>query len=105
VDQERLEFLKQRVESNPDDAFARYGLAMELAKSGRPEDALEHFDYLLAHHPDYAATYYQAGMFMIQRGRPEEARRILERGVEVTHSQGALHAEQELRAALEEMEL
>ncbi|MGH9430544.1 MAG: tetratricopeptide repeat protein [Terriglobia bacterium] len=103
MDQERVQFLKQRLESDPDDTFARYGLALELSRSERPGEALEHFEYLLAHHPEYAATYYQAGMFLIHSGRPADARRILQKGVEVAHSQGAFHAEQELRAALEDL--
>lgn len=103
MDQERVQFLKQRLEANPDDTFARYALALELSKSDRPDEALGHFEYLLSRHPGYSATYYQAGMFMIQKGRPADARRIFEKGVEVTHSQGELHAEQELRAALQEL--
>lgn len=103
MDQERLEFLRQRVEASPDDTFARYGLALELSKSGHPESALEHFEYLLANHPEYSATYFQAALFMTQIGRQADAHRILEKGIEVAHQQGLLHAEQELRAALEEM--
>ncbi|HUY14800.1 MAG TPA: tetratricopeptide repeat protein [Terriglobia bacterium] len=101
--QERVQFLQQALEANPGDTFARYGLALELSRSGRPDEALEHFEYLLAHHPEYSATYYQAGLFMIERGRRSDARRILEKGIEVARHQGAFHAEQELRAALEEM--
>jgi tetratricopeptide (TPR) repeat protein len=103
MDHERTEFLKQRLAENPDDTFARYGLALELAKSDHPDGALEHFEYLLTRHPEYSPTYYQASAFMLQNGKYDEARRILEKGIEVTHRQGALHAEQELRSALEEM--
>jgi tetratricopeptide (TPR) repeat protein len=103
MDPERTDFLKQRVKTNPADTFARYGLAMELWKSGLLDQALEHFEYLLLHHPEYSAVYYQAGMFMIEAGRDADARRILAKGIEVARSQGNHHTEQELTAALEEL--
>jgi len=34
ADQTRREFLEEVVRNQPDDTFARYGLAMELANSG-----------------------------------------------------------------------
>ena len=60
AEQTRREFLAEVVRGKPDDTFARYGLAMELASS-EPAVAWTHFSYLLERHPEYAATYYQAG--------------------------------------------
>lgn len=101
---DRLEFLRDIVQKKPDDTFARYGLAMELSKSGDPAEAWEHFEYLLTHHPDYSAAYYQAGMFLLRQGRREEARKVLAQGVEVTRRQSNLHAQSELQSALDELE-
>ena len=39
----RVEQLKGFIESNPDDPFTRYGLAMELKKLGRHDEAREAF--------------------------------------------------------------
>lgn len=99
----RLEFLTEALRRNPDDAFTRYALALEWAKSA-PQEAWQHFDYLLAHHPDYAATYYQAGMFLLGQGRREEARQVLTKGIEVTRRQGKQHAQSELQAALDDLD-
>ena len=99
----RLEFLRETLASKPDDTFARYALALELWKSERPEDAWEHFDYLLSRQPEYSATYYQAGTFLASQGCREEARRILTKGIEVTGRQGNLHAQSELQRALDEL--
>ena len=96
-------FLEEAVRTNPDNTFARYGLAMELAKSN-PQAAWVHFDYLLKHHADYAATYYQAGVFLLNQRRTEEARKVLAAGVEITARQGNQHARQELQTALDELE-
>lgn len=103
MERSRLKVLREIVESKPDDAFARYGLAMELSKYGDPAEAWKHFEYLLTHHPDYSPTYYHAGAFLVSQGRREEAQRILAKGVEVTGRQGNLHAQSELQAALEQL--
>ena len=99
----RREFLEEALRQDPDNTFARYGLAMELAKT-EPASAWTHFEYLLIHHPQYAATYYQAGMFLLAQGRPDEARKVLAAGVEVTGRQAKHHAQRELQAALEDLD-
>ena len=52
----------------PDDAFGRYGLAMEYANSGDADAALKEFATLLEKHPEYTAGY-----FIRQSGDPHEA--------------------------------
>ena len=99
----RIEILQQTLQSTPENAFARYALALELSRSAQPELAWEHFEYLLAHQPDYAATYLQAGMFLSKQGRREEAREIFKKGIEVNRRQGNLHAQSELEAAFEDV--
>jgi tetratricopeptide (TPR) repeat protein len=103
MEKSRLELLREIVQNAPDDTFARYGLAMELSNSGKPTEAWQHFDYLLAHHPNYSPTYYQAGKLLAGQGRREEARRVLAKGIEVTAQKGESHAQSELEAALEQL--
>jgi tetratricopeptide (TPR) repeat protein len=104
MDNERLQFLRDSIATNPADTFARYGLAVELARGGQPDQAWEQFQYLLEHHPDYAPVYYQAGMLLVDQGRSEEARKVLTQGVELTRRLGQKHAESELMAALESLD-
>jgi len=99
----RREFLEEALRQDPHNTFARYGLAMELAKS-EPAAAWTHFEYLLLHHPEYSATYSQAGMFLLKQGRLDEARKVLATGVEVTGHQGKQHAQAELQAALDDLD-
>ncbi len=98
----RRAFLEDTVRLHPDNTFARYGLALELAPS-EPAAAWNHFEYLLQHHPEYQATYYQAGVFLTKQGRVEEARKVLAEGVKVTGRQGNQHAQAELQAALDDL--
>jgi tetratricopeptide (TPR) repeat protein len=99
----RRDFLEEALRQDPNNTFARYGLALELAKA-EPAAAWTHFEYLLLYHPEYSATYYQAGMFLVNQGRLEEARKVLSTGVEVTRHQGKQHAQSELQAALDDLD-
>lgn len=102
MEKSRLDFLREAVASNPHDTFARYGLAMELAKTA-PDEAWEHFSFLLTNYPDYSATYFQAGMFLSGQGKTEDARQVLAKGIEVARQQGNKHALSELQAAYDEI--
>jgi Flp pilus assembly protein TadD len=97
----RLEVLKSLVARNPADAFARYGLAMELARSGKPEEAVEEFRQLLTANPNYAAAYFHGGQTLEKLGRVEEARALYEQGIALTARTGDGHARSELQAALD----
>lgn len=104
MEKNRLEFLNETLAASPENTFARYGLAMELQNTGQPAEAWQHFEYLLTHHPEYAAAYFQAGMLLVNMARREEARKVFERGIEVTGRQGNAHAQSELQSALDDLE-
>ena len=89
------------VNQNPSDAFARYGLAMEYAKSGQLETAVAEFSALLQHSPDYAAAYFHGGQALEKLGDVDQARAFYEKGVEVTGRTGDQHTRSELQAALD----
>ena len=86
---------------NPADAFARYGLAMELIKGGELANAVAEFRALLEHSPNYAAAYFHGGQVLEKLGDIEQARAFYEKGVEVTARTGDQHARSELQAALD----
>ena len=96
-----MEVLKAMVAQNPADAFARYGLAMELMKSGELESAVTEFRALLEHNPNYAAGYFHGGQVLEKLGDVENARAFYEKGIEVTSRTGDQHARSELQAALD----
>lgn len=96
----RLDMLKQMLSENPSNTFARYGLAMELVKDGDFAAAITEFDNLLAQDDSYAAAYYHGGQAHEKLGHIEEARRMYEKGIEVTTRKGDGHTRSELEAAL-----
>ena len=97
----RMEVLKNMLQQNPRDTFARYGLAMEYANSGQLESAVAEFHALLGFNPDYAAAYFHGGQALEKLGRVEEARAIYEQGIQVTARTGDQHTRSELQAALD----
>lgn len=97
----RLEVLKAMVSANPKDSFARYGLAMEYANAGQLEQAVAEYRALLEHNETYAAGYFHGGQALEKLGRPDDARKLYEKGIEVTRRTGDAHARSELQAALD----
>jgi Flp pilus assembly protein TadD len=96
-----MEVLKAMVAQNPADAFARYGLAMELVKTGQLESGVAEFRALLEHNPNYAAAYFHGGQALEKMGDVDQARRLYEKGIEVTGRTGDQHTRSELQAALD----
>ena len=103
MSESRLEMLQEFLRTNPDDAFVRYGLAMEYAKLGRPDEALAAYQQLLQTKPDYVAAYYQAGVLLTRLNRLAEARATFQRGIEVATRLGDWHTKSELETALHEL--
>lgn len=99
----RLEMLTQILEQNPNDAFARYGLAMEYANSGQTETALQQFSKLLELHPDYTNGYFMAAQTLAKADRTEEAKAMLGKGIESAQRTGNRHALSEMQAMLDEL--
>jgi tetratricopeptide (TPR) repeat protein len=100
VQKSRREMLEQFVAQKPDDAFARYGLALECVKLGDDSSAATHFEKLLEANADYSAGYFQYGQLLSRLGRTEEARTILSNGIVVAQKAGDMHARDEMQAAL-----
>lgn len=96
----RLDLLKQMLSQDPNNSFARYGLAMELAKSGELHQSVAEFHTLLQGDENYGAAYFHLGQALEKLGDIEQARTIYEKGIEVTTRKGDLHTRSEIEAAL-----
>jgi predicted Zn-dependent protease len=100
---DRLAMLNEILTQNPNDAFARYGLAMEYSKAGDAEQALAEFAMLLAAHPDYTAGYFMAAQTLVTANRRDEARKMLVEGISSARRTGNSHAQSEMTALLDEL--
>jgi len=99
---DRIAMLTEILEGNPEDAFARYGLAMEYAKTD-VDRAMQEFRTLFSKHPDYTAGYFMAAQTLAGAGRVEEAKTMLSQGIETAKRSGNSHAESEMEAMLAEL--
>ncbi len=89
---------------NPDDAFARYGLAMEYRERGECELALEQFDELKKRHPDYTAGHQMAAQTLLAEGRNQEAEERLQIGIASARRTRNQHALAEMEGMLNDLE-
>lgn len=96
----RLDILKQMVGQDPNNAFARYGLAMEYVNSGQHQQAIEEFGQLIQRDQNYSAAYYHGGQALEALGRIDEARTMYEKGIEASTRKGDIHTRSEIEAAL-----
>ncbi|MFH1043890.1 MAG: tetratricopeptide repeat protein [Pseudomonadota bacterium] len=110
------ELFKKALNLEPDNAGARYNLAMALAQQGRPAEAIAGFQSLLALDPNNADAHYNFAMALARSAQWDEALRHLRRTIEIdpgdadAHMQAAVilrqlrdpaGAEQHLRASLQ----
>jgi cytochrome c-type biogenesis protein CcmH/NrfG len=100
---DRIAMLGEILAQNPNDAFARYGLAMEYSKAGNLEAAMAEFEKLLATHPDYTAGYFMAAQTLARAQRIGEARKMLTAGIASAERCGNAHAKSEMEAMLLEL--
>jgi thioredoxin-like negative regulator of GroEL len=78
---------------------------MEHANQGNVDTSLKEFAQLLADHPDYTAGYFMAAQTLAKAGRTEEAKSQLTNGIASARRTGNQHAQSEMQAMLDELEL
>ncbi len=102
-DESRVAALKQILDGNPDDAFARYALGLEYSGAGETDFALAEFQRLLAAHPDYTNGYFMAAQALARAERQDEAKSMLQQGIECARRTRNQHALAEMEAMLDEL--
>jgi Tfp pilus assembly protein PilF len=95
--------LKGFLDSDPNDSFSRYALALEYVKANQPDDAVREFETVKAKDADYVATYYQLGKLYQQLGKLHEAEKTFRTGITVAAKLNDEHTRSELEAALEDV--
>jgi len=99
----RRQMLEEFVAQKPDDAFSRYGLALECMNSGDSAAADEHFRELNERNPTYIPGYQMYGQLLAGAGRIEEARKVLTAGIAAAGKAGNQHARSEMEALLSDL--
>ena len=99
----RRELLETFVAQKPDDAFSRYGLAMECINTGDTSAAESNFRELLQRNSDYVPAYLMFAQMLVKQSRPDDAREILQQGISAASKAGNGHALSEMEALLNEL--
>ncbi len=100
----RRQKLEQFLVQNPNDAFSRYGIALECLREGDIPAAETHFKTLLESNPDYVPGYQMYAQTLAQHNRAEEAKALLHKGIAAASRQGNQHARSEMEGLLAQLE-
>jgi len=99
----RIEAFKKMLEAEPRNATVRFGLANELLKSGRFEDAAQELRAYLNQADDQGAAYGMLARALERLGRSDEARAAYEQGIAAAQRHGHPGMAQEFELALSEL--
>ena len=77
----RRQLLEEFLSKQPNDAFSRYGLALECMNSGDTAAADSHFRELLERNSGYVPAYLMYGQLLARESRTDEARAVLIQGI------------------------
>jgi predicted Zn-dependent protease len=99
----RRQKLEEFLVQNPNDAFSRYGIALECLRENDLPAAEAHFKTLLEANPDYVPGYQMYAQTLAQNGRNEEAKSLLNQGIDAASRQGNQHARSEMEGLLSQL--
>lgn len=85
---DRIAALEKMLARSPDDARARFGLALELEKLGRWEEAAAQLARYLELTDDEGNAWGRLGHALRQLGRDDEAREAYARGMTAARAHG-----------------
>ncbi len=68
----RRQVLEEFVARKPDDAFSRYGLALECLNGGDASAADQHFRALIERNGEYVPAYLMYAQLLVRESRGEE---------------------------------
>ena len=101
----RLEMLQGILTQDPNNKLARYGLAMEYSNANQVDAALAEFQKLIALDPNYANAYFMGAQALEKAERNDEAKAMLQQGIAAAQKIGNRHAESEMQAMLDQLEI
>jgi predicted Zn-dependent protease len=99
----RRQKLEEFLAKNPNDAFSRYGMALECVREGDLPSAESHFRTLLEGNPDYVPGYQMYAQALAQANRADDAKSVLTQGIQAAIRQGNQHARAEMEGLLEQI--
>jgi len=100
---DRIDAIRKLLESDPDDVFLNYSLAMECVAAERAEEALAAFEACRAIDPAYIPAYVEAGKCARTAGQLDAARELFQEGLKLALKAGDNHIADYLTQQLESL--
>jgi tetratricopeptide (TPR) repeat protein len=101
---DRLLKLRALLEAEPDDGFLLYGVAQELHKLARFDEAAGFYDRAIAVDPKECYAFFHKAKALEQAGRREDAAAALRAGLVRARAVGDRKAASEIEGYLDEFE-
>ncbi len=105
MEKERIETLKDMLESAPEDSFLIFALAKEYEKLGELETAEAQYCTLREKDPEYVGLYYHLAMLYEVLDHPQKALSTYHEGIEIARKLKDFHALSELNTAKMNLEM
>ena len=99
----RIEVFRKMLEAEPNNAAVRFGLANELLKQERFEEAASELRAYLSQADDQGAAYGKLAQALERLGRADEARAAYEQGITAARRHGHPGMAQEFEMAMSEL--
>ncbi|GAC1639143.1 MAG: hypothetical protein NVS9B14_20160 [Candidatus Acidiferrum sp.] len=99
----RRQLLEEFVAKDPNDAFSRYGLALDCMNSGDAASADTHFRELLQRNADYVPASLRYAQLLVRESRTDEATQVLNAGITIASQKGNAHAKSEMESLFAEL--
>src|SRR5262245_1793656 len=102
----RMAQIEAMLAEDPDDAFLRYGLAMEHASAGDDATSVEVLRDLIVRTSEkpYIPAFLMAGQALVRLDRITEAQDMLHHGIAAAARAGDSHAQGEMQGLLDSIE-
>lgn len=101
---DRLATLRKLLDAEPGDGFLLYGIAQELHKLGRHDEAAGFYDRAIEVDPKECYAFFHKAKALEQAGRRDEAAAALRAGLARARAVGDRKAASEIEGYLDEFE-
>ena len=96
----RLQQIQKMLESEPNDSFLNYALALEYAKANEIKLAIETLEQVIKRDENYLAAYYQLGKYYELINDIRKAIEVYQKGILIAKTQKNTKTLGELNEAL-----
>lgn len=100
---DRLDKLREFLETDPHDPFIKHAMALEYVKLGDEAIARRLWEEILERDPGYIGSYYHLARLLERTGEKDLAIGWYEKGMAAAKTAGEKKAYNELRAAYEDL--